>query len=98
MLGTGSANPGTSTAVGYGAAMAQTNVEAFDGLRFEPERFVEAGDKVVVVLQMIATGRGSGLDASVHPTHVWTMRDEKVARVEVFPDRDQDEAFASAGL
>src|SRR3954447_5948076 len=73
-------------------------IEAFDSFRMEPEQFFEADDRVVVFLQVLGRGRGSGLEVNVRPAHVWTMRSGKAVQVEAFPDRTKEAALKAAGL
>jgi ketosteroid isomerase-like protein len=73
--------------------------EWFEGLRetwsgrfrLEPERFIEAGDRVLVIVRLIAaTGDGGGeIDAVVG--NFWWFRDGRVARFEA---GDAEEALA----
>lgn len=63
---------------------------------FEPAEFIDAGDRVVVVGQMTATGRDSGLQVDRQDGIVYTMRQGKIVRVDYFNSRDQ--ALEAAGL
>jgi uncharacterized protein len=71
-------------------------LEAFEELRAEPDRYLEADDHVVVFLKLSGRGRGSGLEVDVRPAHLWTMRDGKAVRLEVFPRGEG--ALEAAGL
>jgi uncharacterized protein len=70
--------------------------EIWEELRWEPERFIEGTETVVVLLTLYGTSRQMKADASAAVAHLWTLRDGRVTRLEVFLDRD--EAFAAAGL
>jgi ketosteroid isomerase-like protein len=70
--------------------------EAFEDYRVEPERFVDAGDKLLVEIRQVGRGRTSGIEMEERMFHVWTLRDEKGVRLDVYRDRDQ--ALAAAGL
>jgi ketosteroid isomerase-like protein len=70
--------------------------ELFDGLRIEPEEFVDGGDKVVVVSTMRGRGRGSGAETEQALVSLWTFRDGKVVRHDSFTERG--EALRAAGL
>ena len=50
------------------------------------ERFLDAGDHVVVIGSTRGTVNGSGAAFDVPVAHVWTLRDGKVARVQYFID------------
>jgi uncharacterized protein len=65
----------------------------FEGLRVEPEEFVDRGDRVVVVSTMRGRGRGSGVDSDQTLVSLWTFRDGRVIRHDSFTDRE--EALAS---
>jgi uncharacterized protein len=70
--------------------------ESFDEVSFEPERFVGAGEKVVVIAKLRGRGRASGIETETVQGYVWTVRDGKAVRFEWF--RDPLEAMAAAGL
>ena len=64
--------------------------------RFEPERFIEAGDRVVVFQRVVATGRASGAPIELTSTQVVTVRDGRMTSSCVY--RDRAEALKAAGL
>jgi len=68
--------------------------EVMDEVRFVPEEFIEVGDRVVIPLQVVARGRETGIEATQRVFQVWSARDGKAIRVEVFPTRE--EAIAAA--
>ncbi len=63
---------------------------------FQPSEFIDAGDRVVVVGRMTATGRDSGVKVDREDAMVYTMRDGKTARIDYYNNRDQ--ALEAAGL
>jgi ketosteroid isomerase-like protein len=65
-------------------------------VRIEFERFLDAGDQVVVIGVLQGTGRGSGLEVGRRQGYLWTIRDGKAVRFQWF--NDPDEALAAAGL
>jgi ketosteroid isomerase-like protein len=75
-------------------------LEALDRLweRFdiEPERFVSAGARVVVVIQVDARARDSGVEVRARYANTWTFRDGKVIRAEWI--EDPVEALAAVGV
>jgi uncharacterized protein len=62
--------------------------EVVDEVRLEPEEFVEAGDDVVVPLQLVVKGHESGVEVAQSLTQVWTMRDGRATRMQAFPDKE----------
>jgi uncharacterized protein len=70
--------------------------EDWVGFRHEPEKFLDAGDKVVAFLNTLARGRGSGVDVEVPVAHVLSFRDGKCLGYVSYHDRD--EALRVAGL
>jgi uncharacterized protein len=62
----------------------------------EAEEYIDAGDRVVVFTQYRGTGKESGVEVDTRGAHVWTMRDGKAVRLEVFSARRR--ALEAAGL
>lgn len=83
-----------------GHAGIRANVEnmrrAFDFWRFDPEEYVDADDKVIVVGTFHARGRDSGAEIERRMSRLWTIRDGMVVRYQWF--NNETEAFAVAGL
>src|SRR5439155_9803151 len=48
--------------------------EVMEGIRFEPEEFIDAGDRIVVPFRLSAIGRGTGIRVEQRAFGVWTMR------------------------
>ena len=63
--------------------------EIWDEWRFEPERFLDAGDRVAVLVRVVARGGSSGVSLDRETAHLWTLRDGRVTRCEVYLDRSQ---------
>jgi ketosteroid isomerase-like protein len=72
----------------------QAGDDAFETLDLIPERFVEQGDTIVVVLRMQGRGRGSGVPVVDHIAHLWKLRDGRAYSLQVYSD--PDEAIADA--
>jgi ketosteroid isomerase-like protein len=69
--------------------------DVYPDFKVEPERFVDAGDEIVV----IGTARGtsaSGVEAQWRQGYVWTVRDGKAVRFRWF--NRPSEALAAVGL
>jgi ketosteroid isomerase-like protein len=61
--------------------------EIWDEWRLMAERFVVAGDQVVVLVRVIAQGHVSGARLDRETAHIWDIADGRVTRCEVFLDR-----------
>jgi ketosteroid isomerase-like protein len=70
--------------------------EVYAERRFDVERFLEAGDRVVVLGRLTMVGRASGVTLRAEGAQVWTLRDGLVARIEWF--LTQAEALRAVGL
>ena len=69
--------------------------DVYPDFRIEPDRFVEAGDDVVVIGTARGTG-ASGVEVQWKQGYIWTIEDGKAVRLRWF--NDPDEALAAAGL
>jgi ketosteroid isomerase-like protein len=71
-------------------------VEAIDS-RVTIERFIDAGDHVAAVGRTRGHARPGGVAFGLAVVHVWTIRDERLARLEVYIDTPaMREALGSA--
>jgi ketosteroid isomerase-like protein len=72
-------------------------IEAFDVYWSEVEDFVDAGDDQVLVI-LRDHGRLKGTDAEIESlgASLWTLRDQKIARIDFYPTRQQ--GLYAAGL
>lgn len=70
--------------------------DAWGEWRFEPERLIDAGDRVVVLVRVVARGGASGVQVALETAHVVTVRDTRMASVRVYRDRAQ--ALDAVGL
>jgi ketosteroid isomerase-like protein len=77
------------------AALVEWTAEWSD-LRFEAERFVDLGDRVLVLARHRGVGRRSGLSLDHLETDVFTLRDGKIVRWEAH--WDPAEAQRALGL
>ena len=68
----------------------------WDGWRCEAEEYLPADDHVVVLTRYTGRGRGSGASVDTPGAHLWTLRDGKVIRLEIFSSRSK--ALEAAGL
>jgi ketosteroid isomerase-like protein len=60
------------------------------------EEFIDAGDRVLVLVKVQAKTARDGVKVEHSPAAVWTVADGKAAAVRLYLDRDT--AFAEAGL
>jgi ketosteroid isomerase-like protein len=61
-------------------------LEAWDDWELEVEAFHDAGDKVVTIVSQHGLSKTSGLPVDMAFGQVWTMRDGKQARMEMYAD------------
>jgi ketosteroid isomerase-like protein len=62
----------------------------WDDIRFDPEgEFQAAGDKVLAFVHLSGKGKGSGASVDAHLAHLFTLRDAKGVRVDIYFDREQ---------
>lgn len=69
---------------------------SWESWRWEPEEFIDVGDRVVAVLRVYAKGRGSGVDVERLDGAVWTMRDAKGIRLDYYGSKAH--ALEAVGL
>ena len=70
--------------------------EGFDELVATAEEHIDAGDQVVTRVRHRASGVESGVPVETDIWYVWTIRDGKTVRADIFNDRR--EALEAAGL
>ena len=70
--------------------------DAWSEWRFDPERFIDAGDRVVVSVRVLARGRASGAPIERASTQVVTVRGGRMTLTRVYRDRSQ--ALEAVGL
>lgn len=59
---------------------------AYEHELFEVEEYIAQGDKIAVIVHNIGTYKPTGKKIENRLVHVWTMKDGKIARFEVFDD------------
>jgi ketosteroid isomerase-like protein len=64
--------------------------------RVEPERFLDAGDRVVVFARLVGEGEASGAPFELETTHVLSFRQGRAVSLQVY--RDRSEALEATGL
>jgi uncharacterized protein len=68
----------------------------WENWRVEGERFITHGDFVVVLTRYRGRGKGSGAAVDTTGAHLWTLRDGKAIRLEIYSSREK--ALEAAGL
>jgi len=68
--------------------------EVMDDIRWDAHELHEVGDRVVVEFTLRARGKTSGLDFGQDAVMVWSFRDGKAMRIELF--QTLNEAMAAA--
>jgi ketosteroid isomerase-like protein len=69
---------------------------AFEEVAVRPERFLESDGRILVFLLMQLRPTDSEAKVEMRLVHLWTIRDGKPARCEVFTQRER--ALEAAGL
>ena len=69
--------------------------EAMEEVRFEPERFWQAGDAVAVTMRLTAKGRQTSIPVEQRFAQVWKLRDGRIASVQTYVSLP--EALEAAG-
>jgi uncharacterized protein len=70
--------------------------ETFDDFMPVPQQYMEAGDKVVAFLHIRASAPAGGITIDNDVANVFTMRDGRIAALQIYLDRA--DALADAGL
>jgi ketosteroid isomerase-like protein len=70
--------------------------EVWEWMRVEVVDLVDAGDRVLVTLDQVAKGRGSEAEVEIKSYNVYTFRDGRLLRIELFTEREP--ALEAAGL
>jgi ketosteroid isomerase-like protein len=70
--------------------------EQFEWMRFHPDRFIDLGDRVLILCRAEFRARGSGIEMEVPFAHLVTIRDGKATSLSMFSD--QGAAMEAAGL
>lgn len=64
--------------------------------RFEAERYIDAGQHVIVFIHVVAKGGASGLETDHKTAHVLTVRHGRLSSIQIY--RDRGEALEAVGL
>jgi ketosteroid isomerase-like protein len=69
---------------------------AWEEWSLDPEEYIDAGERVIVVAKMHARGRGSGVEVDRQDALLYELRDGLIFRIDYFNNRS--EALTAAGL
>jgi len=64
--------------------------------RFEAERFIDVGERVIVLIRVVAEGGASGIATARETAHLWTLRAGRLTSIQIYRDRGQ--ALEAVGL
>jgi ketosteroid isomerase-like protein len=70
--------------------------DGLEGVYFEGREFTAVGNQVLVETVLHARGRTTGIDVEQHAFILWTVRDDKAIKADVFAERGP--ALEAAGL
>jgi ketosteroid isomerase-like protein len=70
--------------------------ESFKDHRYEPEEFIDAGDRVVVAIRRRGRGKASQVEVDEPQWHAWTFRGTTAVEFRAFVSKP--EALKAAGL
>jgi ketosteroid isomerase-like protein len=87
---------GVSRDPGVGSERLRTWLSGWEDWRCEAEDLVASGEYVVALCLYTGRGPGSGVDVEQRGAHLWTMREGRAVRLEVFSSRER--AFRAAGI
>lgn len=90
--------PGAKTYRGPEGFLAgvREQLEAFEEWRLEPQEFIDAGNRVLVLVHQRGRGRLSGVEVEVYTAWLWTFGNGKAVELRVFLDKE--DAFRAIGL
>jgi ketosteroid isomerase-like protein len=82
-------NPGTYRGPEEVRRFFEDLFEPFEEVVVEPEEFFERGDQIAVFVTTRLRPAGSSAVVENRIGHLWTMREGKASRLEVFPRREE---------
>ncbi|HST32653.1 MAG TPA: nuclear transport factor 2 family protein [Solirubrobacteraceae bacterium] len=83
--------PGAASAIGIDAVRRymESFAKYWDEIRFESQEYVDVGERVVVVARLIGRGKTSGVAVERIWAYVWTVREQKVLRMDGYSSREE---------
>jgi ketosteroid isomerase-like protein len=70
--------------------------DAWDDWALEPEEYIDAGERVVVILNQRGRSKATGIPVEMRFAQVWTLRDGQGIRMQLYAS--VDEALQDVGL
>jgi ketosteroid isomerase-like protein len=70
--------------------------DAWDGWEVEVEDYIDAGERVVVILNQRGRSKATGVPVDMRFAQVWTLRDGQAIRMQMYAS--PDEAVKAVGL
>jgi ketosteroid isomerase-like protein len=89
-------NPGTYRGPDEVRRFFEDQFAPFEEVVVEPQEFFERGDQIVAFVRTRLRPTGSSAVVENRIGHLWTMREGKATRLQVFPRRE--DALEAAGL
>lgn len=71
-------------------------LSGWDEWRCYAQRYIDAGEQVVVFTRYTGRGRGSSVEVEREGAHIWTFRDGAAVRLVIFSRRER--ALAEVGI
>jgi ketosteroid isomerase-like protein len=65
-------------------------------ITIEADEYIQAGDRILVLVRWSGRGKGSGAQIEAEGAHLWTFRDGLVVHYGVYRDRDDARAALEA--
>ncbi len=70
--------------------------DAWDGWEIEVEDYIDAGERVVAIVNQRGSAKGAGVPVEMRFAQVWTFRDGQAIRMDMYAS--PDEALEAVGL
>ena len=70
--------------------------DAWDGWEMEVEDYIDAGDRVVVILNQRGRSKATGIPVDMRFAQVWTLRDGQAIRMQMYASTEA--ALEAVGL
>ncbi len=70
--------------------------DAWDNWEMEAEEYIDAGERVVVIVNQRGRSKATGIPVEMRFGQVWTLRDGQAIRMQLYAD--PDEAIKAVGL
>jgi ketosteroid isomerase-like protein len=80
-------NPGTYRGADEARRFFEDLFEPFEEIVIEPQEFFDRGDRVLALVTVRSRPRGSSAVVENRIAHLWTVRDGKAIRFQIFPER-----------